>query len=115
VGDRASEVSSGTRLPQPVTERAQRVCPLCGGELRSSHREYLGGGRSLRVRRCRACGAQVKGEPEDDSTRPRSQPQTSARRRPLPDGGHPDNFVLDSDTAERLRQLLGTDTGGPGS
>ena len=109
MGDQGSEVSSGTRLPRPVTERAQRVCPLCGGELRLSHREYVGGRRSLRVFSCTACGSQARGQPEDDDARPR--PQTAAGRRPLPDGGHPDNFVLDRDTAERLRQMLGSDTG----
>jgi hypothetical protein len=104
-------VSSGTRLPRPVTAREQRVCPLCGGELCFSHREYLGGRRSARVLRCRACGAQVRGEPQDDDSRPRSQPP--ARRRPLPEGGQPDNFVLDPDTAARLRQMLEGETAGP--
>jgi hypothetical protein len=104
-------VSSGTRLPRPVTTRAQPVCPLCAGELRLSHREYLGGRRSARVLRCRACGAQVRGEVQDDDTRPR--PALPARKRPLPDGGHPDNFVLDPTTAEMLRQALGGEAADP--
>ncbi len=95
-----------------MTGRVQPVCPLCGGELRFSHREYLGGHRSARVLRCRACGAQVRGEAQDDDSR--SRPALPARKRPLPDGGQPDNFVLDPDTAEMLRQALGgepTDAG----
>jgi hypothetical protein len=104
VGEGAAEVSSDTPLPRPVTEREPRVCPLCGGALRLSHREYVGGRRSVRVLRCKACGAQVRGEPQDDDARPR--PALPARRRPLPDGGHPENFVIDEATAEHLRQML---------
>ncbi len=94
-----------------VTERSQRVCPLCGGALRLSHREYVGGRRSVRVLRCAGCGTEVRGEPQDDGDRPRSAPP--ARRRPLPDGGHPENFVLDGATAERLRQMLEGDAASP--
>ena len=104
-------MSSGTPLPQSVTTREQRVCPLCGGDLRFSHREYLGGRRSASVLRCRGCGTQVRGEPQDDDSRPR--PQVPARRRPLPEGGQPDNFVLDPDTATRLRQMLEGDADPP--
>ena len=104
-------MSSGTPLPQPVTARARPICPLCGGELRFSHREYLGGRRSARVLRCRACGAQVRGDAQDDDTRVRPAPP--ARKRPLPDGGQPDNFVLDPATAEMLRQALGGEPAAP--
>lgn len=61
--------------------------------------------------RCRSCGAQVKGEAQDDDTRPR--PSMPARKRPLPDGGQPDNFVIDPATAELLRQALGGEPAGP--
>jgi hypothetical protein len=104
-------MSSGTRLPRPVTMRSQRMCPLCGGELRLSHREYVGGRRSVRVLRCVGCGSQVRGEPQDDDARPRAQPPP--RRRPLPEGGQPDNFVLDDVTAERLRQMLEGEAASP--
>ena len=91
--------------------RSQPTCPLCGGELRLSHREYLGGRRSVRVLSCVGCGSQVRGEPQDDDARPRAQPPP--RRRPLPEGGQPDNFVIDDATAERLRQMLEGGTAGP--
>jgi hypothetical protein len=87
------------------------MCPLCGGELRLSHREYVGGRRSVRVLRCVGCGSQVRGEPQDDDARPRTQPPS--RRRPLPEGGQPDNFVLDDVTAERLRQMLEGEAASP--
>jgi hypothetical protein len=105
-------VSSATPLPRTVTGREQRACPRCGGGLRLSHREYAGNRRSVPVLRCPACGAEVRGAPQDDDTRFRSLP---ARRRPLPEGGQPDNFVLDSATAERLRQLLGGEGADPES
>ena len=79
--------------------------------MRLSHREYLGGRRSVRVLRCVGCGSQVRGEPQDDDARPRAQPPP--RRRPLPEGGQPDNFVIDDATAERLRQMLEGGTAGP--
>ena len=63
------------------------------------------------ILRCRGCGNQVRGEPQDDGARPR--PQQPARRRPLPEGGQPDNFVLDDTTAERLRQMLEGETASP--
>jgi hypothetical protein len=87
------------------------MCPLCGGELRLSHREYVGGRRSVRVLRCVGCGSQVRGEPQDDDARPRAQPPP--RRRPIPEGGQPDNFVLDDVTAERLRQMLEGEAASP--
>ena len=65
----------------------------------------------MRVLRCTACGTQVRGQPQDDDARPR--PALPARRRPLPDGGHPENPVLDEATAERLRQLLGDEATSP--
>ena len=95
-------MATGTPRPQPVTARPQRLCPLCGAELRPSHREYVGSKRSAQVLRCTRCGHQVRGEARDDAAWSRPP----ARRRELPDGGQPDNFVLDGDTAERLRQML---------
>ncbi len=108
MGEGVAKVSSGTRLPRPVTARQQSLCPLCAGALRFDHREYVGGRRSVRVLRCAACGSEVRGEPQDDASRPR--PALPARRRPLPDGGHPENFVIDEGTAERLRQMLEGET-----
>ena len=65
----------------------------------------------MRVLRCRGCGNEVRGEPQDDDSRPRAQPP--ARRRPLPDGGQPDNFVIDDVTAESLRQMLEGEAASP--
>lgn len=65
----------------------------------------------MRVLRCAACGSEVRGEPQADDERPRPAP--AARRRPLPDGGHPENFVIDTATAERLRQMLEREAAGP--
>ena len=56
------------------------------------------------VLQCAGCGTQVRGAPQEDDERARSAPP--ARRRPLPDDGHPENYVLDSATAEQLRQML---------
>jgi ribosomal protein L37AE/L43A len=89
--------------PQPVTKRERRPCPVCGGELRSSHREYAGSRRSVDVMVCRSCGTQLRGEAREDADRPRALRRTP---RPLPAEGPPDNFVLDPSAAEALRQAL---------
>jgi hypothetical protein len=93
-----------------VTAPERPPCPSCGGELRFSHREYAGGGRSTAVLRCRSCGGAVRGRTADDRERPRSG---SGRKRPLPEGGQPDNYVLDAETAERLRRSLAGEGGEP--
>ena len=56
----------------------------------------------MAVLRCPACGGVARGSecPDGAGSAPR-------RRRPLPEGGQPDNFVLDADTAERLLRTLG--------
>ncbi|MGA8016243.1 MAG: hypothetical protein WCB85_10035 [Candidatus Dormiibacterota bacterium] len=97
-------------MPRSVTRPERPPCPLCGGELRFSHREYAGSGRSASVLRCRACGGVVRGEQRSDRDRPG---QTTGRRRPMPEGGQPDNFVLDPGTADRLLRSLGGDEATP--
>jgi hypothetical protein len=104
-----SAVSFGTTQPQPVAPRQRPACPLCGAELRFSHREYAGRGASVAVLRCAACGATARGGEHAD--RDRSMPP---RRRPLPDAGQPDNYVLDSATADRLLRSLDQEAAAPG-
>jgi hypothetical protein len=90
-----------------MTAAERPSCPLCGGELRPSHREYAGRGRSLPVLRCTRCGNVVRGDarPDVEKSRPPSR-----RRRPLPAEGQPDNFVLDAQTGALLRRALGPDS-----
>ncbi len=85
-------------LPQLPGSRA---CP-CGGRLGWSHREYLGGGQTLAVYLCANCGLAYRGGSG-------AAPDAAGRRsrKPLPSGGSPENPVLDPETAERLRRLLG--------
>ena len=77
-----------------------RVC-TCGNPLALSHVEYLGRGESVPIHRCRGCGLLYRGAPGAGGRQP---PRRS--RKPLPDGGHPENPVLASDVADRLRELL---------
>ncbi len=91
-------------MTQP--ERKPRPCPLCGGELRLSHREYASHGQSMPVLRCGSCGNLVHGEARPDAERSRTP---ARRRRPMPDEGQPDNFVLDTQTADLLRRSLQPD------
>ena len=97
-------MSFETNVPRSVTRPERPPCPLCGGELRFSHREYAGSGRSVAVLRCRICGGVVRGQAGTDRDRPG---QTTGRRRPMPEGGQPDNFVLDPAIADRLLRSLG--------
>ena len=78
-----------------------RVCS-CGSRVGWSHLEYLGSGRSLAIFRCAACGLAYRGE--GAAPAPGSGRQS---RKPLPQGGSPENPVLDPEVAERLRHLLG--------
>jgi len=79
-----------------------RVCG-CGGQLRWSHLEYLGNGRTVPLYICGACGLAYRGRSGERPAR-----ESAARsRRPLPEGGPPDNPVLDAALAARLRELLG--------
>ena len=73
----------------------------CGQQVRSSHLEYLGRGQSVPIYTCGGCGLAYRGSPGSGAqkTLPRS-------RKPLPDGGHPENPVLDPTLAARLRELL---------
>ena len=88
------------RLP-PVPRT--RVCG-CGGRVGRSHLEYLGAGRSLPVYVCSGCGLGYRGDG------PAAPAEPSHRsRKPLPQGGAPDNPVLDPEIA---RRILGTQEGG---
>jgi hypothetical protein len=78
-----------------------RLC-ACGQRIRWSHLKYLGKGRSAPVYVCVGCGLAYRGRAAEGV---REQPMTQ-RGRPLPDGGHPDNPVLDDETAAKLRQQI---------
>ena len=94
---RAGNLERLPPLPEP------RSC-ACGGSLRWSHLEYVGAGRNLAIYTCSLCGSAYRAAP------PQRQQQPGTRRqRPMPDGGHPDNPVLDSSLAERLRESLSGD------
>lgn len=69
----------------------------CGGQLRRSHLEYLGNGRTLPVFACGACGLAYRGRSGE-----RPAPMGSRRPRPMPDGGHPANPVIEPGLADRL-------------
>lgn len=101
--------TTGQRAVTPP-EGGRPACPLCGAELRLSHRQYAGGGRSAPVLRCTGCGNLVHGVARPDAPR---HPPPAGRRRPLPDEGQPDNFVLDTETAERLQRALKPNDGAP--
>ena len=89
-------------LQLPLVPRA-RVCG-CGARVGWSHLEYLGAGRSLPVYVCSGCGLGYRG---DGASAPSPSPRRS--RKPLPEGGSPDNPVLDSEIA---RRILGSQGGG---
>ena len=73
-----------------------------------SHREYAGGGATVAVMRCRACGATVRGGARNDAdaAAERARAGRSRRHRPV-DDGPPSNPVLDPEVARRLLQDLG--------
>ena len=73
-----------------------RVC-VCGARVGRSHLEYLGAGRSLPVYVCSGCGLGYRG---DGAAAPSPSPRRS--RKPLPEGGSPDNPVLDPEIARRI-------------
>jgi len=81
--------------------------------LRRSHVAYLGGNREAVVRRCEVCGTTQQGPAMSRDERvgagvPVQPPSARQRKkRPLPDGGSPDNPVLDSDLARLLRERFG--------
>ncbi|MHB1522886.1 MAG: hypothetical protein ACYCS9_05040 [Candidatus Dormibacteria bacterium] len=81
----------------------ERVC-RCGARVGRSHLEYLGGGRSLPVYVCSGCGLGYRG---DGPTAPAASSHRS--RKPLPEGGSPENPVLDPEIA---RRILGRKEGG---
>lgn len=80
-----------------------RVC-ACGGRLLWSHREYLGSGRTLGVYLCSSCGLAYRG-----GSGPPAGAGGRRSSKPLPDGGSPENPVLDPEVGERLRRMLGSE------
>lgn len=108
-----SPVNDASRLdPLP----GHRLCAACGGPTRPSHTVHAGAGQSVIVHVCTHCGASyaggVRSASERDATARRAIDERRARResrpgrRPLDEGG-PDNPVLDAQTADELRRLLG--------
>jgi len=90
----------------------RRVCTVCGGAMRRSHVAYLGGNREAVVYRCEVCGVTSQGPVQNRDERVQSETgRGSRRRRPLPDGGAPDNPVIDSDLARLLRERFGAGGG----
>ncbi len=91
---RSEQLQRLPQLPDP------RLCS-CGGPLGWSHLEYAGRGRTVGIYLCRGCGLAYRGREGERQTAvpPRS-------KRPLPDGGHPANPVLDEATAEKLKKRL---------
>jgi hypothetical protein len=83
-----------------------RPCPLCGAELRTSHREYAGAGTSAVVLRCSACGHTLRGAARSDAERQERSRGRSKRHRAV-DDGPPTNPVIDSELARRLLEELG--------
>src|SRR5438105_6903540 len=73
--------------------RAAR-CPACGGELRFSHRDYVGRGLQAVVRRCANCGSSVREAPR---ARVANAERGTRRQRPPIDEGAPANPVLDAE------------------
>jgi hypothetical protein len=73
----------------------------CGQPVRSSHLEYLGRGQSVSIYICAGCGLAYRGAA--GATAPKPAPRS---RKPLPDGGHPENPVLDPGLAATLKELL---------
>jgi hypothetical protein len=89
------------------TDAPRRTCRVCGGALRRSHVAYLGGNREAVVHRCEVCGTTTQGPALSRDERVSAEQVRGSRRRPLPDGGAPDNPVIDSDLARLLRERLG--------
>ena len=77
-----------------------RTCG-CGQPVRMSHLEYLGRGQSVPIYTCAGCGLAYRGATGASPPKP---PSRSRKR--LPDGGHPDNPVLDPGLAAALKNLL---------
>ena len=73
--------------------------------MRTSHREYAGGGTSVSVLRCPSCGHTVAGAARSDADR---RPAGGRSRRHAPvDEGPPSNPVIDPALAARLLEELG--------
>jgi hypothetical protein len=80
--------------------------------MRRSHVAYLGGNREAVVHRCDVCGVTAQGPVQSRDERVLGeQVRGGGRKRPLPDGGSPENPVIDEDLARMLRERFG----GPGS
>jgi hypothetical protein len=96
----AAEASGASGAPP------RRSCAVCGGAMRRSHVAYLGGNREAVVHRCEVCGVTSQGPAQERAPRAAAG-RESRRRRPLPDGGAPDNPVIDGDLARLLRERFG--------
>lgn len=92
--------SGGDRTPP-------RPCPRCGAPLRTSHREYAGGGNSTLVLRCAACGHTLSGSTRSDAEREVRNRGRSRKHRPV-DEGPPTNPVIDPELARRLLEEFGS-------
>jgi hypothetical protein len=102
--------------PRSATPPPRRVCTVCGG-LRRSHVAYLGGNREAVVYRCESCGTTQQGPVVDRAERVAASRERGSggaggggkrrRERPLPDGGVPDNPVINSDMARLLSERFG--------
>ena len=100
------ETRDGGDRPPPLP------CPRCGAPLRPSHREYAGGGASVSVMRCSACGYAVSGPARQAADRVPANRGRSRRHQPV-DDGPPSNPVIDPELARRL--LDGLSEGGSGT
>ena len=83
-----------------------RRCPGCGGELRFSHLAYVGRGEGVPVHVCRRCGLAYRGAPRHREDSEARRENARRHRRPLPEGGPPENPVIDGATARLLRERL---------
>ncbi|MDQ2959455.1 MAG: hypothetical protein M3R48_00165 [Candidatus Dormibacteraeota bacterium] len=92
--------------PRGEDRTLARPCPRCGAALRTSHREYAGGGNSTTVLRCSTCGHTVSATARSDADREERNRGRSKRHRPV-DEGPPTNPVIDPELARRLLDELG--------
>jgi hypothetical protein len=102
-GDGALSAGAVQRLdPLPGARR----CSGCGGELRFSHVAYVGRGEGVAVHVCRRCGLAYRGAPRHREESEGRRENARRSRRPLPEGGPPENPVIDEATARLLRERL---------
>jgi len=80
-----------------------RRCTACGEHLRFSHLAYVGHGEAVAVHVCR-CGLGFRGAARHQEKSEPGLDRQRRSRRPLPEGGSPDNPVIDEATARLLRE-----------